>query len=118
MASASPSTVAARARWLECRKSGIGKQGGHCPSCNPRISMKPSCRAVPDLQLFACIKLPGMSLLTRANLVDGTPHPPVDGNSLDPPEPATGRPFARCPASGKADVDAAADAARRAALGW
>src|SRR5690625_1826029 len=59
-----------------------------------------------------------MPLITLANLIDGQLQPPADGHYLDIPEPATGTVFARCPASGKADVAAAVEAAKRAAPGW
>ncbi|HET7267387.1 MAG TPA: aldehyde dehydrogenase [Oleiagrimonas sp.] len=59
-----------------------------------------------------------MPLITLANLIDGRLQPPADDRYLDIPEPATGSVFARCPASGQADVVAAVDAAKRAAPGW
>jgi aminomuconate-semialdehyde/2-hydroxymuconate-6-semialdehyde dehydrogenase len=58
------------------------------------------------------------SLLTLSNLIDGASVAPAAGRYLDVHEPATGLPFARCPDSDAADVDAAAAAARRAAPGW
>jgi aminomuconate-semialdehyde/2-hydroxymuconate-6-semialdehyde dehydrogenase len=59
-----------------------------------------------------------MTHLTLANLIDGQLKPPEAGRYLDVFEPATGHVFARCPDSTTADVDAAVDAARRAAPAW
>ncbi|HET7300344.1 MAG TPA: aldehyde dehydrogenase [Oleiagrimonas sp.] len=59
-----------------------------------------------------------MSELTLANLVNGRLQPPADDRYLDIPEPATGKVFARCPASTAADVEAAVAAAKTAAPGW
>lgn len=53
-----------------------------------------------------------------ANLIDGRIVPPVMDRWLDVFEPATGKVFARCPASTKNDVEAAVDAAQRAAPAW
>ncbi|MFZ1391631.1 MAG: aldehyde dehydrogenase [Dokdonella sp.] len=53
-----------------------------------------------------------------ANLIDGRIVPPVLDRWLDVFEPATGKVFARCPASTKNDVEAAVDAAQRAAPAW
>jgi aminomuconate-semialdehyde/2-hydroxymuconate-6-semialdehyde dehydrogenase len=53
-----------------------------------------------------------------ANLIDGRRQAPLSGAFLDVFEPATGQIFARCPASTKADVDAAISAAVRAAPDW
>ena len=56
--------------------------------------------------------------LTLANLIDGRLVPPAEERYLDVFEPATGAVFARCPDSAAGDVDAAVDAAARAAPGW
>ncbi|HET6631248.1 MAG TPA: aldehyde dehydrogenase [Rhodanobacteraceae bacterium] len=53
-----------------------------------------------------------------ANLVNGELRRPAGDRWLDVFEPATGTVFARCPASGASDVDAAIAAARRAAPDW
>ena len=53
-----------------------------------------------------------------ANLIDGRIVPPVMDRWLDVFEPATGKVFARCPASTKNDVEAAVEAAQRAAPAW
>ncbi|MCB1570237.1 MAG: aldehyde dehydrogenase family protein, partial [Xanthomonadales bacterium] len=53
-----------------------------------------------------------------ANMIDGQPRDPRSGHYLDVFEPATGRVFARCPASTAADVEAAVAAASRAAAAW
>lgn len=52
------------------------------------------------------------------NLIDGRPQAPAEGRYLDVFEPATGQVFAHCPASTAEDVDAAVQAASRAAPGW
>ncbi|MDO1528033.1 aldehyde dehydrogenase [Fulvimonas sp. R45] len=52
------------------------------------------------------------------NLIDGRPQAPADARYLDVFEPATGAVFAHCPDSAAADVEAAVQAARRAAPGW
>lgn len=52
------------------------------------------------------------------NLIDGRPQAPADTRYLDVFEPATGAVFARCPDSDAGDVEAAVQAARRAAPGW
>lgn len=57
-------------------------------------------------------------MLTLANLIDGRLQAPADGQYLDNPEPATGETFAHCPASTARDVEAAVQAAQRAAPGW
>jgi aminomuconate-semialdehyde/2-hydroxymuconate-6-semialdehyde dehydrogenase len=49
-----------------------------------------------------------------ANYIGGQFRPPAGGEYLDNPEPATGRVFAKIPRSTAADVDAAAEAAKRA----
>ncbi len=56
--------------------------------------------------------------LRLANLIGGRLQPPRGGRYLDVFEPATGRVFAQCPDSDGADVDAAIDAAKRAAPAW
>ncbi|MGA9343064.1 MAG: aldehyde dehydrogenase [Rhodanobacteraceae bacterium] len=53
-----------------------------------------------------------------ANLIDGHLLAARAGSYLDVVEPATGHVFARCPASGVADVEAAAEAAERASASW
>jgi aminomuconate-semialdehyde/2-hydroxymuconate-6-semialdehyde dehydrogenase len=53
-----------------------------------------------------------------ANLIDGRLQAPLENHWLDVYEPATGALFAHCPDSTAADVDAAAQAAQRAAPGW
>jgi aminomuconate-semialdehyde/2-hydroxymuconate-6-semialdehyde dehydrogenase len=53
-----------------------------------------------------------------ANLIDGRLQAPLENQWLDVYEPATGALFAHCPDSTVADVDAAAQAAQRAAPGW
>ncbi len=56
--------------------------------------------------------------LVLANLIDGHAQAPRAGRYLDVSEPAVGAAFARCPDSDASDVDAAIEAARRAAAGW
>jgi len=58
------------------------------------------------------------ALPALSNLIDGVLRPPLGDRWLDVHEPATGKAFARCPDSDARDVDAAVDAARRAAEGW
>jgi aminomuconate-semialdehyde/2-hydroxymuconate-6-semialdehyde dehydrogenase len=53
-----------------------------------------------------------------ANLIDGRLQAPLDNRWLDIHEPATGAVFAQCPDSTAADVDAAVQAARKAAPAW
>ena len=53
-----------------------------------------------------------------ANLIDGRLQAPANDRYLDVFEPATGAVFAHCPDGDAADVDAAVQAARRAAPGW
>ncbi len=52
------------------------------------------------------------------NLIGGLSRAPRDGRYLEVFEPATGRAFRLCPASSKADVDAAIAAAALAARDW
>ena len=52
------------------------------------------------------------------NLVDGALRPPRADRWLDVFEPATGTVFARCPDSGRADLDDAVTAASRAFPAW
>ncbi len=56
--------------------------------------------------------------LQLANLIDGQNHLSAGNRWLDVFEPATGKVFARCPASQKEDVDKAVAAAQRAAPDW
>jgi aminomuconate-semialdehyde/2-hydroxymuconate-6-semialdehyde dehydrogenase len=56
--------------------------------------------------------------LTLSNYIDGRECAPLSGRYLDVWEPATGAVFARCPESDARDVDAAAQAARRAFPAW
>ena len=53
-----------------------------------------------------------------ANLIAGRLQAPLENHWLDVYEPATGTLFAHCPDSTAADVDAAAQAAQKAAPGW
>ena len=53
-----------------------------------------------------------------ANLIDGRLQAPRDDHWLDIYEPATGAVFAHCPDSSAADIDAAVQAAQKAAPGW
>lgn len=53
-----------------------------------------------------------------ANLIDGRLQAPANDRYLDVFEPATGAVFAHCPDGDATDVDAAVQAARRAAPGW
>ncbi|HWH10712.1 MAG TPA: gamma-aminobutyraldehyde dehydrogenase [Solirubrobacteraceae bacterium] len=53
-----------------------------------------------------------------ANFIDGGLRPPVDGETEEILNPATGLTIARAPVSGEADVDAAVAAADRAFAGW
>lgn len=53
-----------------------------------------------------------------ANLIDGRLRAPQGGRYIDVVEPATGVTFARCPDSGRADVEAAAQAGQRAFSHW
>ncbi len=57
-------------------------------------------------------------MLTLANYLGGALVPPAAGAYLDVFEPATGRAFARVPASDATDVDAAVRAARTAFPAW
>ena len=59
-----------------------------------------------------------MPSIRLANLIDGRLHAPLDNGWLDIHEPATGAVFAHCPDSTTADVDAAVQAAQKAAPGW
>lgn len=52
------------------------------------------------------------------NLIDGRLVPAADGRTLDSVNPATGEPWARVPASGPRDADAAVAAAGRAFPRW
>ncbi|HET9032818.1 MAG TPA: aldehyde dehydrogenase [Dokdonella sp.] len=56
--------------------------------------------------------------LQLANLIDGTSSGPIGNRWLDVFEPATGKVFARCPASAQEDVEKAVEAAQRAAPAW
>ncbi|MEP6881358.1 MAG: aldehyde dehydrogenase [Dokdonella sp.] len=56
--------------------------------------------------------------LQLANLIDGHSLLPSGNRWLDVYEPATGKVFARCPASQKEDVERAVAAAQRAAPDW
>lgn len=58
--------------------------------------------------------------MTKAyrNLIGGTLRPPESGRWLDAENPATGEVWARIPAGGQADVDAAVTAAKDAFPGW
>lgn len=57
-------------------------------------------------------------MLTLTNFIDGKQVPPSGGAYIESFEPATGRAFARVPASDARDVDAAVDAATRAFSSW
>jgi aminomuconate-semialdehyde/2-hydroxymuconate-6-semialdehyde dehydrogenase len=57
-------------------------------------------------------------LLTLSNHINGRAVAPANDRWLSVYEPATGVPYARCPASDAADVDAAVAAARQAFPGW
>ena len=57
-------------------------------------------------------------LLLLTNLIGGESLPSRNARYIDLVEPATGQVFARCPDSDAGDVDAAVEAARRAAPGW
>lgn len=59
-----------------------------------------------------------MSQITLANLIDGELRAPAGSVYLDVYEPATGKVYARCPDSDAQDVEAAVQAAQRAAPGW
>jgi aminomuconate-semialdehyde/2-hydroxymuconate-6-semialdehyde dehydrogenase len=59
-----------------------------------------------------------MPSIRLANLIDGRLQAPLDNGWLDIHEPATGAVFAHCPDSTTADVDAAVQAAQKAAPGW
>jgi acyl-CoA reductase-like NAD-dependent aldehyde dehydrogenase len=50
--------------------------------------------------------------------VDGAWREPADGETFDTVNPATNQPLAAVAQAGKADVDAAVEAARRALPGW
>ncbi|MEV1177205.1 aldehyde dehydrogenase family protein [Nonomuraea sp. NPDC049784] len=52
------------------------------------------------------------------NLIGGEPVPASDGRTLDSVNPATGEVWARIPASGPRDAEAAVEAARRAFPAW
>jgi aminomuconate-semialdehyde/2-hydroxymuconate-6-semialdehyde dehydrogenase len=58
-----------------------------------------------------------MSLVLR-NYIDGALRAPAAGRYIDVFEPAIGGPFAQCPDSDAADIDAAANAAARAFPAW
>ena len=57
-------------------------------------------------------------MIEIGNLIGGETRAPANGRYLDVFEPATGKVFARCPASGADDVDAAVRAAASAAPAW
>jgi aminomuconate-semialdehyde/2-hydroxymuconate-6-semialdehyde dehydrogenase len=57
-------------------------------------------------------------IIQLANLIDGRSTGPRNGHWLDVFEPATGQVFAQCPASARADVDLAVEAAQRASANW
>lgn len=59
-----------------------------------------------------------MELITLANLIDGALRAPASGTYLDVFEPATGQVYAHCPDSDARDVEAAVQAAARAAPTW
>jgi aminomuconate-semialdehyde/2-hydroxymuconate-6-semialdehyde dehydrogenase len=59
-----------------------------------------------------------MKPITLANLIDGELRAPVGAAYLDVYEPATGKVYARCPHSNARDVEAAMQAAQRAAPAW
>jgi aminomuconate-semialdehyde/2-hydroxymuconate-6-semialdehyde dehydrogenase len=59
-----------------------------------------------------------MKIITLANLIDGKLAAPANGVYLDVFEPATGKVYARCPDSDARDVEAAVNAAERAAPAW
>jgi aminomuconate-semialdehyde/2-hydroxymuconate-6-semialdehyde dehydrogenase len=59
-----------------------------------------------------------MPSIRLANLIDGRLQAPQDNRWLDIYEPATGAVFAHCPDSTAADVEAAVQAAQKAAPGW
>ena len=58
------------------------------------------------------------NILKLANLIDGQGAAPRGSRWLDVFEPATGKVFAQCPASTRADVEAAVGAAKLAAPTW
>jgi aminomuconate-semialdehyde/2-hydroxymuconate-6-semialdehyde dehydrogenase len=60
----------------------------------------------------------GIDMIEIGNLIDGEVRAPASGRYLDVFEPATGKVFARCPASNADDVDAAVRAAASAAPAW
>ncbi|HEX7368770.1 MAG TPA: aldehyde dehydrogenase [Rhodanobacteraceae bacterium] len=59
-----------------------------------------------------------MPQITLSNLIDGKLVAPANGAYLDVYEPATGKVYARCPDSDSHAVDAAVQAAERAAPAW
>ncbi|HET7561359.1 MAG TPA: aldehyde dehydrogenase [Rhodanobacteraceae bacterium] len=59
-----------------------------------------------------------MNSITLANLIDGELRAPAGAAYLDVYEPATGKVYARCPDSDADDVEAAVQAAQRAAPAW
>ncbi|HWX67213.1 MAG TPA: aldehyde dehydrogenase [Rhodanobacter sp.] len=59
-----------------------------------------------------------MSTMRLANLIDGRLQAPHHDAWLDVHEPATAEVFAHCPDSSSMDVEAAVDAASRAAAAW
>ena len=59
-----------------------------------------------------------MESTVLANLIGGELHAPAGGAYLDVFEPATGAAYAHCPDSDAHDVEAAVQAARRAAPAW
>jgi len=59
-----------------------------------------------------------MSIMRLANLIDGRLQAPHHDAWLEVREPATGAVFASCPDSSSLDVDAAVEAAGRAASEW
>ncbi|MFG1878658.1 aldehyde dehydrogenase family protein [Sphaerisporangium sp. NPDC049003] len=58
------------------------------------------------------------SITEYRNLIGGALVPAADGRTLDSVNPATGEVWARIPASGRTDADAAVTAARKAFPGW
>jgi aminomuconate-semialdehyde/2-hydroxymuconate-6-semialdehyde dehydrogenase len=57
-------------------------------------------------------------LLSLSNHINGRAVAPANDRWLSVYDPATGAPYARCPASDAADVEAAVAAARQAVPGW
>src|SRR5436190_20375800 len=101
------------------RASGSASSGSSSTCAGSPTSATPfrtrACRAARNSERRSSVST---ELPRIPNLVDGRLVPPSSGRWLDVIEPATGQVFALAPDGDAADVDAAVDAARRAAPAW